>query len=585
MTRRTNKRNRHQSKHKTTRRNKIRKIRRQTSKSHRKKHTRTRKGGAKYSFGGTLTQKQFLDSFFPNETDVAKMSSSIKYPYNVSFDDRGAFLGADFRYYLPKGAYLSSNYKNLTIDDYGVIAKKPAGELLLHRENLITYFTAITRLIDAQNNNHGLLGCNRDIYDSHERYEYYPAPPSSNGAKREAELNSIYSPLIKMLNSNLWDFDREIRGRCITYTRLNGKTVVINCGEDGFFVACFSLNVNDKQIGFVNMSQEACQYVKIRFIILMICIMFDMNRVSPGIQEEWFAKIKEAEDLFISNITYLISDRKGLEMGENEMIQKHREFYNNYLEFMIGCIDDLFLNNAELQSYNIREIDLYYLLITIEPRSFFQEYALIYLQNNFQDIIVGAGINDDTIISFNQIQDMSQYTFNEAETVVINRLFDLKGRDTIVNYIENGVTTNIQVENGELVIRQYILFGMFIKLPGDEDERIYLGFILEEKTVNITRNTYVSLCKFRWVLTSENRRRMMEIFGEDGLLALFPYFNSIIPIDELSRQRNDILLNPGYNRTVLLYPSGIHATLSSGLVPIRNMTDFGRRMYTASPAK
>ena len=77
MTGRTNKRNRQQIKHKTSKRrsrqttkSKKSKTRRQTTKSKKNSTMRNRKGGAKYSFGGTLAQNQFLDSFFPNESDV-----------------------------------------------------------------------------------------------------------------------------------------------------------------------------------------------------------------------------------------------------------------------------------------------------------------------------------------------------------------------------------------------------------------------------------------------------------------------------------------------------------------------------------
>ena len=557
-----------------------------------------------FSSGTTTAQAAFLDAFFPDENNLNQVPPNVRFPYNITFDDTGTFMGADMRYYVPKGALLSSGtYKNLSLDEYSEFAKKQPTELIQHRKNMITYFNAIIRLFDASNDATGLLGCNENIADTHNRYNYpNPEPRPSNippttlyqkslttlsiadlnrllnsagtgtiqkkDIKQEIyrrsgdELNSEYSPIIQLLNSNFWDFDREIRGRCITYKRkLNGEKITITCGHDGFYQACFSLKATIagelKQIGFLSMSQQACQYVKIRFIILMICIMFDMNQVSPEIQNDWFTGIKHAEEVFISNAVALSAARyDDTDETQESLQERHLQFFQNYLQLMVSSVSKLFDSHPQLQNYRILEIDLYYLLMTIEPRSFFQEYFLTYLRTEFESntppvldlVISSVQLNDDT-------------KFSEKDTQIINRLFDLKPPDSITNYLENSVTTNIEVnENNELVLRQYILFGIVMALPGSRNnEREVVAIILDEKTVNITRNTYVALSKLRWVFNTETQKKIYRSVGPVFVEKLFPYFESIIPIDQLNPQQ----LNTHYNRAVLLYPGSVHRALSS----------------------
>jgi len=586
--------------------------------SKRKRNTRKilrKKGGVKFSSGTTSAQAAFLDSFFPDENEAADISNIVKFPYNITFDDNGTFMGADMRYYVPRGAFLSSSkYKNLSIDDYSAFAKKKPTELIKYRGNMITYFNAITRLLDASNDANGLLGCDQNIMDAHVRYNSHPEPEprpkltslyqqslsklsisdlnrllNSAGTgphqkmnikeeiyrRGEDELNSEYSPIIQLLNSNFWDFDREISGRCIDYKRkLNGEKINITCAYDGFYKACFSLKATiagqEQQVGFMSLSQQACQYVKIRFIILMICIMFDMNQVSPEIQNVWFTEIKHAEDIFVSNaIALSYADDTTIE----SLREMHVQFFVNYLELMITAISKLFDANPQLQNFRILEIDLYYLLMTIEPRSFFQEYSLIYLQQNkFASLIPD---NVDLVISFNQID--SKNSFTEKDTEIINRLFDFKPPDSITKYLENGVTTNIEVnEENELVLRQYVFFGLNLVLPGYSSEDLdTIAIILDEKTVNITRNTYVTLSKLRWTFNTETREKIYRNLNPDLVKNLFPYFDSIIPIDQLNPEQ----LNTRYNRAVLLYPSGVHSALSSlAVAPTRFISNvFGRK--------
>lgn len=592
--------------------------------SKRKRNTRKilrKKGGVKFSSGTTSAQAAFLDSFFPDENEAADISNIVKFPYNITFDDNGTFMGADMRYYVPRGAFLSSSkYKNLSIDDYSAFAKKKPTELIKYRGNMITYFNAITRLLDASNDANGLLGCDQNIMDAHVRYNSHPEPeprPSSTGPtslyqqslsklsisdlnrllnsagtgphqkmnikeeiyrRGEDELNSEYSPIIQLLNSNFWDFDREISGRCIDYKRkLNGEKINITCAYDGFYKACFSLKATiagqEQQVGFMSLSQQACQYVKIRFIILMICIMFDMNQVSPEIQNDWFTEIKHAEDIFVSNAIALSSDNYADDTTIESLRERHVQFFVNYLELMISAISKLFDANPQLQTYRILEIDLYYLLMTIEPRSFFQEYSLIYLQQNkFASLIPD---NVDLVISFNQIDSKNSFTENDTE--IINRLFDFKPPDSITKYLENGVTTNIEVnEENELVLRQYVFFGLNLVLPGySSEDRDTIAIILDEKTVNITRNTYVTLSKLRWTFNTETREKIYRNLNPDLVKNLFPYFDSIIPIDQLNPEQ----LNTRYNRAVLLYPSGVHQALSSlAVAPTRFISNvFGRK--------
>jgi hypothetical protein len=587
--------------------------------SKRKRNTRKilrKKGGVKFSSGTTSAQAAFLDSFFPDENELADIPDSVKFPYNITFDDNGTFMGADMRYYVPRGAFLSSSkYKNLSIDDYSAFAIKEPTELIKYRGNMITYFNAITRLLDASNDANGLLGCDQNIMDASVRYKSYPEPEprpkltslyqqslsklsisdlnrllNSDGTgpnqkinireeidrRNDIELNSKYSPIIKLLNSSFWDFDREVSGRCIDYKRkLNGEKINITCAYDGFYKACFSLKATiarqEQQLGFLILSQQACQYVKIRFIILMICIMFDMNQVSPEIQNDWFTEIKHAEDIFVSNAIALSSNNYADDTTIESLQEMHVKFFVNYLELMITAISKLFDANPQLQNCQIPEIDLYYLLITTEPRSFFQEYSLVYLQKKFASLIP---YNLDLLISFNQID--SKKSFTEKDTEIINRLFDFKPPDSITKYLENNVTTNIEVnEENELVLRQYVFFGLNLVLPGNSSEdRDTIAIILDEKTLNITRNTYVSLSKLRWTFNTETREKIYRKLNPDSVKNLFPYFDSIIPIDQLNPEQ----LNTRYNRAVLLYPSGVHRALSSLTVAPRFISNvFGRK--------
>jgi hypothetical protein len=298
--------------------------------------------------------------------------------------------------------------------------------------------------------------------------------------------------------------------------------------------------------------------------------MFDMNQVSPEIQNVWFTEIKHAEDIFVSNaIALSYADDTTIE----SLREMHVQFFVNYLELMITAISKLFDANPQLQNFRILEIDLYYLLMTIEPRSFFQEYSLIYLQQNkFASLIPD---NVDLVISFNQID--SKNSFTEKDTEIINRLFDFKPPDSITKYLENGVTTNIEVnEENELVLRQYVFFGLNLVLPGYSSEDLdTIAIILDEKTVNITRNTYVTLSKLRWTFNTETREKIYRNLNPDLVKNLFPYFDSIIPIDQLNPEQ----LNTRYNRAVLLYPSGVHSALSSlAVAPTRFISNvFGRK--------
>ena len=612
--------------HKTKKHNYIKKKTRKYGKkcsgkklSKRKRYTRKmlHKGGVKFSSGATPVQASFLNDFFPDEKEVnnyEKLGIHFKFPYNVTFDNKGTFMGADFRYYVPKSALLSSKkYKNLSLDEYSEIAGKQPTDLIQHRKNMITYFNAITRLFDALNDENGLLGCDKNIKDVHIIYNKYPNPdprPSDipntlyqtslmeiseddlnrllnnpdtstvqkKDIKREIdrrngyEVNSEYSPIIKLLNSNFWDFDRELRGRCIIYKRkLNGENITITCGHDGFYLACFPLEATVagklEHVGFTIQSQQSCQYVKIRFIILMICIMFDMNQVSREIQTDWFENIKNAEEVFISNAVALSS----IQDETLETLQeKHQEVFQNYLKFMISIITDLFEKHPQLKNYMILEIDLYYLLITMEPRSFFQEYSLVHLGHKFNDKIQGLGL--DLIISFVQLDNTNKFEnnkFSEEDTQIINRLFDFKSPDSITKYLKNGVTTNIEVnENNELVLRQYVLFGMVIaQLPGYSNERLVLAIILDEKTVNITNSTYVSLSKFRWVFNTETQHKIYGSIGPMSVEKLFPYFRSIIPIDQLNPEQ----FNVKYDRAVLLYTGYVKNSLSMGPSLVRSV--------------
>jgi hypothetical protein len=480
---------------------------------------------------------------------------------------------------------------------------------------MITYFNAITRLLDASNDANGLLGCDQNIMDASVRYKSYPEPEPRpkltslyqqslsklsisdlnrllNNAetfpnekinireeidrRNDIELNSKYSPIIKLLNSSFWDFDREVSGRCIDYKRkLNGEKINITSAYDGFYKACFSLKATiarqEQQLGFLILSQQSCQYVKIRFIILMICIMFDMNQVSPEIQNDWFTEIKHAEDIFVSNAIALSSNNYADDTTIESLQERHVKFFVNYLELMITAISKLFDANPQLQNCQIPEIDLYYLLIMTEPRSFFLEYSLVYLQKKFASLIP---YNLDLLISFNQID--SKKSFTEKDTEIINRLFDFKPPDSITKYLENGVTTNIEVnEENELVLRQYVFFGLNLVLPGNSSEdRDTIAIILDEKTLNITRNTYVSLSKLRWTFNTETREKIYRKLNPDSVKNLFPYFDSIIPIDQLNPEQ----LNTRYNRAVLLYPSGVHRALSSLTVAPRFISNmFGRK--------
>jgi hypothetical protein len=590
--------------------------------SKRKRNTRKilrKKGGVKFSSGTTSAQAAFLDSFFPDENELADIPDSVKFPYNITFDDNGTFMGADMRYYVPRGAFLSSSkYKNLSIDDYSAFIKKKPTELIKYRGNMITYFNAITRLLDASNDANGLLGCDQNITDVSVRYNSYPEPeprPSSteptslyqqslsklsisdlnrllNNAgtgpnqkinireeidrRNDIELNSKYSPIIKLLNSSFKELDREVGSHCMDYKRkLNGEKINITCAYDGFYKACFSLKATiagqEQQLGFEIKSHQSCQYVKIRFIILMICIMFDMNQVSPEIQNDWFTEIKHAEDIFVSNAIALSSNNYADDTTIESLQERHVKFFVNYLELMITAISKLFDANPQLQNCQIPEIDLYYLLIMTEFRSFFHEYSMVYLQKKFASLIPS---NLELIVSFNLIN--SNKSFTEKDTEIINRLFDFKPPDSITKYLENNITTNIEVnEENELVLRQYMFIRFNLLLPGNSSEDLdTIAIILDEKTVNITRNTCVSLSKLRWTFNTETREKIYRKLNPDSVKNLFPYFDSIIPIDQLNPEQ----LNTRYNRAVLLYPSDFHSTLSSFTVAPRFISNvFGRK--------
>jgi hypothetical protein len=593
--------------------------------SKRKRNTRKilrKKGGVKFSSGTTSAQEAFLDSFFPDENELADIPDSVKFPYNITFDDNGTFMGADMRYYVPRGAFLSSSkYKNLSIDDYSAFVKKKPTELIKYRGNMITYFNAITRLLDASNDANGLLGCDQNITDVGVRYKSYPEPEprpkltslyqqslsklsisdlnrllNSAGTgpnqkinireeidrRNDIELNSKYSPIIKLLNSSFKEFDREVGIHCIDYKRkLNGEKINITCAYDGFYKACFSLKATiagqEQQLGFLIQSHQACQYVKIRFIILMICIMFDMNQVSPEIQNDWFTEIKHAEDIFVSNAIALSSNNYADDTTIESLRERHVKFFVNYLELMITAISKLFDANPQLQNCQIPEIDLYYLLIMTEPRSFFQDYALVYLGHKFYSLIPH---NSGLVISFYQFY--GEKSFTEKDTEIINRLFDFKPPDSITKYLENNVTTNIEVnEENELVLRQYMFIEFNLGSNGvdsnSSEDPGTIAIILDEKTVNITRNTYVTLSKLRWTFNTETREKIYRKLNPDLVKNLFPYFDSIIPIDQLNPEQ----LNTRYNRAVLLYPSGVHSTLSSFTVaPTRFISNvFGSNVF------
>jgi hypothetical protein len=595
--------------------------------SKRKRNTRKilrKKGGVKFSSGTTSAQAAFLDSFFPDENELADIPDSVKFPYNITFDDNGTFMGADMRYYVPRGAFLSSSkYKNLSIDDYSAFITKKPTELIKYRGNMITYFNAITRLLDASNDANGLLGCDQNIKDVSFRYDSYPEPEprpkltslyqqslstlsisdlnlllnnSGTGLsqkinireeidrRNDIELNSKYSPIIKLLISSFKAFDREVALHCMDYKRkLNGEKINITCPYDGFYKACFSLKATiagqEQQLGFEIQSHQACQYVKIRFIILMICIMFDMNQVSPEIQNDWFTEIKHVEDIFVSNVIPLSSNNYDDDDDTTieSLRERHVQFFVNYLQLMITAISKLFDANPQLQNCQIPEIDLYYLLIMTEPTSVFLQYTHVYLREKFDSLIPS---DVELVISFNLInsgKSFSNKSFTEKDTEIINRLFDFKPPDSFTKYLENTITTNIEVnEENELVLRQYMFNGFNLFLPGNSSEnRDPIAIILDEITLNITRNTCVILSKLRWIFNTETREKIYRKLNPDLVKNLFPYFDSIIPIDQLNPEQ----LNTRYNRAVLLYPSDFHSKLSSVTVaPTRFISNmFGRK--------
>ena len=593
-------------------------------------HPKKQKGGVKYSAGGNKEQNQLLDFIFPKEEEKKK-STDIKFPYNASFNN-GSLLGVDLRFYLPKAAKTESKY-NYSIDDYMKIIRvakdipyddprynqlRDYVKRIIERDpktHKISYFNAIDLILKGDPEL-GELKCETKKRDD-----------KDYGEIKEGK------ELFRALNIDFFDFEREANVRYLNYVfsisdtsdtnsdpsdtasdtasdpnsnfESKIKYFIISSNTSDFFKAVYyTANLlpeeSQKQNIGINLTgdEESCQYVKSCFLILLFCLLVDNLQKSTTLENEKvhiFNGITRERNDFVEKIKTLLKDSNQDPTPEDleAKKKKHREYFHEYIKNVDEIIKKFspFLsdNNAQVKFPEIAEKDLYYLLVTNDSYSNLNAIIAKYATPNFLQLIEKYDLPFELVMT-QELMGKENIKTDKIEGEYekqINELFNLK-KESIIDYIKNGVTTVVTMnENKEIIVVQKIIFGLYLRIPEEEPlpklgylnissklsadqtssnlqppkNKLLLAIHVDEKTINITKNYILDFTKFRFVLKKEDKEMAIKAFGGmENILKVFPFFNKVTPIEEETNRTSTT-----YNNAVIMYP-GLFKRVVFGLV-------------------
>ena len=579
-------------------------------------HPKKQKGGVKYSAGGNEVQNQLLDFLFPKEEEKKK-STDIKFPYNASFNN-GSLLGVDFRFYLPKGAKTESKY-DYSIDDYMKIIRvakdiprddprynqlRDYVKRIIERDpktHKISYFNAIDLILKGDSEL-GELKCETKKRDD-----------KDYGEIKEGK------ELFTALNIDFFDFEREANVRYLNYVfsisesasdtnsdfQSKVKYFIISSNTSDFFKAVYyTANLlpdtqSPKQNIGINLvgDEESCQYVKSCFLILLFCLLVDNLQKSITLENEKvriFNGITRERNDFVEKIKTLLKDpNQNPDQNPNQdqeaKKKKHREYFHDYIKNVDEIIKSFSLfrsDNAQVKLPEIAEKDLYYLLVTNDSYSNLNAIIAKYATPNFLQLIEKYDLPFELVMTQELMgkENIKSEKIEGEYEKQINELFNLK-RESITDYIKNGVTTVITTnENKEIIVVQKIIFGLYLRIPEEtplappgylhrrlsnqenqenpKKNKVLLAIFIDEKTINITKNYILDFAKFRWVLRKEDKEMAIRAFkGMENILKVFPFFNKVTPIEEETRESRT---STSYNNAVIMYP-GLFKRMVFGL--------------------
>ena len=583
-------------------------------------HPKKQKGGVKYSAGGNEAQNQLLDFLFPKEEEKKK-STDIKFPYNASFNN-GSLLGVDFRFYLPKAAKTKSKY-DYSIDDYMKIIRlakdiprddprynqlRDYVKRIIERDpktHKISYFNAIDLILKGDPEL-GELKCETKKRDD-----------KDYGEIKEGK------ELFTALNIDFFDFEREANVRYLNYVfsisesasdpnsnfESKVKYFIISSNTSDFFKAVYyTANLlpdtqSPKQNIGINLvgDEESCQYVKSCFLILLFCLLVDNLQKSITLENEKvriFNGITRERNDFVEKIKTLLKDSNQDPTPEDQEAKKkkHREYFHDYIKNVDEIIKSFSLfrsENAQVKFPEIAEKDLYYLLVTNDSYSNLNAIIAKYATPNFLQLIEKYDLPFELVMTQELMgkENIKSEKIEGEYEKQINELFNLK-RESITDYIKNGVTTVITTnENKEIIVVQKIIFGLYLRIPEEtplaplgylnrrlsnqenkenpenqenpKKNKLLLAIFIDEKTINITKNYILDFAKFRWVLRKEDKEMAIRAFkGMENILKVFPFFNKVTPIEEETRESRT---STSYNNAVIMYP-GLFKRMVFGLV-------------------